>query len=98
MQASSISHTIEKLIDDLGYDASASRKGSFEWEVREGSAHISIAYHQNSGMIIAETYLCGLGEKVSSEIFQFLLQQNEDLRGLTFSLKEGEVVLSTLIY
>ena len=97
-EPSGIQRTIERLLEDLGYRAELARAGERHWEIVEGSAKIAIAYHEKSGMIIGEAYLCGLPENEKEKFFAFVLQQNEDLRSLTFSIKDQKVVLTMLIY
>jgi serine protease Do len=89
---------IEHLLKDLGEDPILCRNGRHQWEVQRGSAMITVSYHEKSGMILGESYLCRLPEDGLNKIYRYLLQQNVHLRGLTFSIRGMDVVLSILIY
>lgn len=93
-----VKRTIESLIVELGYDAPLTRRGPNQWDIHQGSARITLAYHEKSGLIIGEAYLCELPGEKNDKIYRYLLQQNADLEGLTFSVKDKDIVLSVLIY
>ena len=89
---------IEQLLQKLGENPVLCRNGHHQWEIQRGSATITLTYHEKSGMILGESYLCRLPEDGLGEIYRYLLQQNVHLRGLTFSIRGMDVVLSILIY
>jgi len=93
-----ISRSIEEMIVSMGYDIDLSRMGPSNWTVKRGSAKINIAYHEKSGLITGDAYLATLplGEVIN--LYTFLLQQNYDLEGLTFSVKGQDIILSLLIF
>lgn len=93
-----VKRTIETLLYELGQDVALSRRGPSYWEIQQGSARITLAYHEKSGLIIGEAYLCELPKSEIQEIYRYLLQQNYDLEGLSFSVKDMDIVLSMLIY
>jgi len=90
--------TIEQLLTRLKYAAKLARRGVNNWDIVKGSAHINISYYEKSGLIIGDSYLCHLPTQDLSPLYQFLLQQNYQLEGLTLSIKGNAVVLSLLIY
>lgn len=93
-----IRHTIEDLLAKLGYNVELSRKGPNSWEVFKGSARISISYHEQSGLIVGDAFLCALPRKKIKPIYEFLLKENYTIKGLTFSVKGQDVILSLLVY
>ena len=93
-----VSRTIEELLRKIGYDVPLSRIGPNNWEVQEGSATVNIYYHEKSGLIIGDAYLCSLPEHDSNPLYEYLLRQNYEIEGLTLSIKGQDIVLSLLIY
>jgi serine protease Do len=93
-----IARTIENLLEQTGYQIELSRKGPSAWEVEQGSATIQIIYNEKDGYIIGDAILCQLPEQPSEELYEFLLAQNYLLKGLNFSVKGVDIVLSLLIF
>jgi serine protease Do len=93
-----VAATIEGLLKQLGHDLGLGRRGPNCWIVPEGSALIQLTYHPESGMISGEATLGLLSENVNGEIFRFLLRQNYEMEGLSFYVKDGEIVLTLIIY
>jgi serine protease Do len=97
-EALGISKTIEDILEDLGYQVSLTRRGPNLWQIQRGSASIEISYHEKSGLIIGDASLCELPKSGNEKIYQYLLQQNHKLEGLSFSIKNRDVQLSLLTY
>lgn len=99
-EAVGVSKTIETLLTKTGHDIKLSRRGPNNWEIREGSAKININYHEKTGLIIGDAFLCNLPKENIKPIYQYLLKQNYQIEGLTFSVnpKGHEIILSLLIY
>lgn len=95
-----VSKTIEQILAQAGYDVKLARRGLNNWEIQKGSATIKVAYHEDSGLIMGDAYLCLLPKKNLMPLYQFLLQQNMEMEGLNFSVPPNgqEVTLSLLIY
>jgi serine protease Do len=95
-----ISKTIEELLVDIGYNVKLSRRGPNNWEVHQGSAKINITYHEKTGLIIGDAFLCNLPKENIGPLYEYLLKQNYQVEGLTFSVnpKGQEIILSLLIY
>ena len=93
-----IAQTIENLLQDIGHDHRLSRRGPNNWEIIEGSALINITYHEDTGLIMGDAYLCRLPQENIKPIYEFLLQQNYKVEGLTFSIKDQDIILSLLIF
>jgi serine protease Do len=91
-------YTIEQLLTRLGHDVRLARRGINTWEIREGSARISVSYHEDTGLITGDAHLCQLPPEKVSDLYAFLLQENYQDHGLTFSVKGRDVILSILIY
>jgi serine protease Do len=89
---------IEDVIRSMGYEIELTRKGPSHWMLIKGSALIEISYHEKTGLISAEAYLCRIpGENLAS-MYMFLLNQNDEFGALTFSIKDEFVLLSFLVY
>jgi len=99
-EAIGVARTIEELLKKAGYDVRFSRRGPNNWEIEQGSAKILISYYERTGLIVGDAYLCVLPKQNIEPIYEFLLRQNYEMSGLTFSInpKGHEVILSLLIY
>ncbi len=93
-----MSHTIEELLTRSGHDVRLARRGPNAWEIRQGSARIDISYYEKTGLITGEAYLCLLPKDNIQAIYEYLLRQNYEMEGLTFSVRGQDIVLSLLIY
>jgi len=93
-----ISRTIEEMLEEMGYDVPISRMGPSNWTIKRGSAIINIAYHEKSGLITGDAYLGKLSDQNISDIYSYMLHQNYELGGLTFSVKGQDIILSLLIF
>ncbi len=93
-----VAESIEELLEEIGQDVRLSRRGPNNWEIIEGSARINITYHEDTGLIMGDAYLCALPKTNIKPIYEFLLQENFKIEGLSFSIKEQDVVLSLLIF
>jgi serine protease Do len=95
---SGVAKTIEHLISEIGHDVALSRCGPCAWEIKNGSATISITYHDKSGLISADAVLCQLPKENIKPLYEYLLRQNYINEALAFSVHEQDIVLSLLIY
>lgn len=93
-----ISRTIEFMLSELGYDVILSRMGPCNWTVYQGSAKINIVYHEKSGLVMGDAYLAKLPKENILDLYQFLLEQNYKMEGLTLSVKNDDIILSLLIF
>ena len=90
--------TIEQIIRAAGHDPRLARRGPNLWRIRQGSATIQVTYHEDSGLVTGDAYLCRLPEMPPAELFAYLLRENDRLRQLTFSTYGRDIILSLLIY
>jgi len=93
-----IARTIEDILEQCGYNTKLARMGPDCWEVQKGSAKINITYYEPNGLIAGDAILCALPAKDIKPIYEYLLRQNYETEGLTFSLKDQEIVLSLIIF
>ena len=93
-----VASTIEQIIEKSGRDVRLARRGPNAWEIEQGSAKVDISYYDKEGLIMGDAYLCELPETSPNKILQYLLQQNYEVDGLSFSIKGRDIVLSLLIY
>lgn len=96
--ATGVGKTIEELIEKLGHNVPLSRRGLQMWEVRQGSAKIEISYHEKSGLISADAFLCQLPKANIKPIYEYLLRQNSEMENISFSVHEQDIILTLLIY
>ena len=89
--------TIEKILTDLGKDVKLSRRGQNSWEIKEASATIYLNYNQN-GFIAGDAFICRLPKMNIGAIYEFLLRENYTVEGISFSVNNQDIVLSTFIY
>ncbi len=97
-EAVGVPKTIENLLEKLEYHVPLSRRGPNKWEVQKGSARIDVSYYEKDGLIEGDAYLCTLPKQNIKELYQYLLQQNNIIEGLSFSIKGQDIILSLLIY
>jgi len=97
-EATGVAKSIEVMLEKSGYKVELSRKGPNNWEIQQGSAKINIAYYEKTGLITGDAFLCLLPKKNIKPIYEFLLKQNYEMEGLTFSLRGRDIILSLLIY
>ncbi len=90
--------TIEAIIRAAGHDPRLARRGPNLWRIRQGSATIQVTYHEDSGLVTGDAYLCQLPELPPAEVFAYLLRENDRLQQLTFSTYGRDIILSLLIY
>jgi serine protease Do len=87
---------IEEIIKKLNYEVAISRIGENYWEIEEGSALIRIGYDKHSGFIAANAILCKLPDKHNSNIYEYLLMENNYLKGLSFSVQDRNIILAMI--
>ena len=93
-----VAATVESIIKVAGHDPRMARRGPSLWNIRQGSAIIQLAYHEDSGLVTGDAYLCSLPDISEPELFAFLLRENYKLEQLTFSTYGRDILLSLLIY
>lgn len=93
-----IAKTIEAILEETGHRVQLARRGSLNWKIEQGSAKINVYYYEKTGLIIGDAYLCNLPQKDITPLYEFLLRQNYENEGLTFSVKGQDIVLSLFIY
>ena len=87
---------IEEVISKLNYEVAISRMAYNYWEIDEGSALICIKYNEKERFINAYAVLCKLPEQNIGTIYEYLLKENNYLKGLSFSVVGEEVLLSMM--
>jgi len=93
-----VPRTIETLITRTGYDVNLSRCGPNCWEIKHGSAKISITYHEKTGLMVADAVLCQLPQKNIKPLYEYLLRENYHSGERTLSVHEQDILLSLLVY
>ena len=93
-----VCNTVEEIIERLGYPVALTRKGPNNWSLKKGSAVVNISYHEKTGMLVGDVFLCTLPEKNIGELYYYLLKQNYLLEGLSLSIKNQDIILSLLIF
>lgn len=97
-EATGIPRSIEEIIANTGNAIKLARRGPNHWEIQQGSAKIDISYHEKTGLIIGDAQLCLLPKENIQPLYEYLLRQNFDINGLSFSVKGQNIVLSLLIH
>jgi serine protease Do len=93
-----VCYTVEEMIGNLGYDVALTRKGPNNWSLKKGSAMINLSYYEKSGLLIGDVYLCALPESNIGELYYYLLKENYKLQGISFSVRNNDIILSLLIH
>ena len=87
---------IEEIIRKLNYEVPIARIGQNYWEIEEGSALICINYDAENKYIKAYAVLCKLPRNNIGSIYEYLLKENNYLKGLSFSVLNQEILLSMM--
>ena len=95
---SGIPKLMEEIITNISHDVKLSRRGLNHWEIQHGSATVRISYHEKSGFIIGDAFLCRLPKENIKDIYEYLLRQNNELENLNFSIHGQNIVLSLIIF
>ena len=93
-----VNKTIELLLSELDHNIDLARIGPNLWQIEEGSAKITLAYHEETGLIIGDAFLAQLPKQEIAPIYDFLLKENYVLRNLAFSIRRNDIILSLIIY
>lgn len=99
-QPEGVNVAIEALIERVGHNPTLTRRGPNSWALQRGSATITLSYYEPKGYITGDAFLCRLptDEVARARIYEFLMRQNYQSQGITFSIHEGDIVLSLVIY
>ncbi len=92
--------TIEDILSELGKNVRLAREGVNNWSVKEGSAKIKISYNHENYFVAGDAYLCQMSadpQKIKP-LYQYLLQENYSLTGMTLSCIKQNIVLSCIMY
>ncbi len=87
---------LEDILTSLDINVTLSRRSQASWIIDRGSARIEINYYEN-GIIIGDSKLCAIPKDDIDDIYDYLLQENEELSYLRFSINENNIYLSHLI-
>lgn len=97
-EASGMSRTVESIIEKTGHNIRLSRRGPNSWEIQQGSARINISYYDKNGLIVGDAQLCSLPKDNIKPLYEYLLRQNYTSEGLSFSVRDQDIILSLLIH
>ena len=95
-QPSGIVALIEKILSALHIDVTIARESQRSWKFVEGSAHVHINFYEN-GIIMADALLCNMPQENIEAMYDYLLDKNDTLDYLQFSINENSIILSYLI-
>jgi serine protease Do len=93
---------IAKVIEDsltlLGYNAELSRVSANYWEVMHKGLKITIAYYESNMAVSCDAFLVQIPRQNLVSMYEFLLQENHKLKGMSLSTKVGDIILSSQNY
>lgn len=87
---------IEDILSSLDINVTLSRRSQASWRIGKGTARIDINYYDN-GIIIGDAKLCSIPSQDIDKVYDYLLQENDKLSYLQFSINENSIYLSYLI-
>ncbi len=87
---------LEQILDELDINVTLARRSQSSWRVDHGSARIDINYYEN-GIIIGDAKLCAIPQEKIEDVYDYLLERNNELSYLQFSINENSIYLSYLI-
>jgi len=87
---------LEEILDSLQINVTLARRSQSSWRITQGSARVDINYYDN-GIIIGDSKLCAIPRENIDKVYDYLLDENDKLSYLQFSLNENSIFLSYLI-
>lgn len=93
-----VNNTVEEMISKLGYEVALTRKGPNNWSLVKGSAQMNLSYYEKTGLLIGDVFLCSLPDHQIQSLYYFLLKENYKLQGISFSIRNNDIILSLLIH
>jgi len=87
---------VEKILTDLNINVTLARRSQSTWRINKGTARIDINYYEN-GIIIGDAKLCGIPSENIDKLYEYLLNENNKLSYLQFSINENSIYLSYII-
>jgi len=87
---------LEDVLSALDINVTLARRSQSSWRIDEGTARIDINYYEN-GVIIGDAKLCAIPSQNIDAVYDYLLEENEKLSYLQFSIDENSIYLSYLI-
>jgi serine protease Do len=87
---------IEDILESLNINVTLARRSQSSWRIENGVSRININYYEN-GIIIADAKLCAIPKENIEQMYDFLLQENNKLSYLQFSINANSVYLSYLV-
>ena len=97
-EPSGFHRSIENILEELSFNVSLSRMGVGAWEIKRGSAIITILYHEPESLIVLQSALCQLPKENIKPIYEYLLRENYTLEGMSLSIHDQDIVLTMLTY
>ncbi|MCB0516549.1 MAG: trypsin-like peptidase domain-containing protein [Chitinophagales bacterium] len=94
----SIAQEIEKSLEMLEINVALARRGSNNWQLKQGSAIINISYVPMSGYIICDAVLCRLARSNIAALYAYLLAENMRTSPSFFSVNGQSIILSAVIF
>jgi serine protease Do len=89
---------VEAVISEFVPNPALSRSGPFFWEVEKDNVNVTIVYLDKPRLVIFDVSCCLLPDDNIALFYEFVLQQNDVLKNLTFSLKNNEILLSFILF
>jgi len=86
---------LEDILSSQAINVTLARRSQSSWRIDEGSARIDINYYDN-GIIIGDAKLCAIPRENIDSVYDYLLQENDKLSYLQFSINENSIYLSYL--
>jgi len=87
---------LEEILASLDVNVTLARRSQATWRVDYGTARIEINYYEN-GIIIGDSKLCVIPKENISQIYDYLLEENQKLSYLRFSINENFIYLSYIV-
>ena len=97
-EPSGFHRSIENILQELGFNVPLSRMGVGTWEVKKGSATITVLYHEAESLIVLQSALCQLPKENIKPIYEYLLRENYTLEGMSLSVQDQDIILTLLTY
>lgn len=87
---------LENILEKLDIDVNLARRSQVSWLINNKTSRVEINYYEN-GIIIGDSKLCGIPQDNIKKVYDYILDENDKLSYLQFSINENSIFLSYLI-
>ena len=89
--------TIETILANIGVDVFLAREGRNVWKT-QGKPSVRVFYDEKGGFIYNDSKICKLPKLEIGKVYEFILRENYNLEGNSFSVFNSDIILGSVVY